>query len=97
MPQSDKGRAVLWSWMKSNIAPLEKRVSMQGLGRAPEIQQYGCDAATKTDLDAFFDPLTGQLEGLPRELKEANDQIERCVAFKSAKATEIAAALKAAQ
>jgi alanyl aminopeptidase len=94
MPQSDKGRAVLWSWLKSNVAPLEKRVSMQGLGRAPEIQQYGCDAATKADLDAFFDPLTSQLVGLPRELKEANDQIDRCVAFKGAKASEIAAALQ---
>ncbi len=59
----------------------------------PEIQQNGCDAATKADLDAFFDPLTSQLEGLPRELREANDQIDRCIAFKNAKATEIAAAL----
>jgi alanyl aminopeptidase len=96
MPQSNEGRTVLWSWLKTNIAAVEKRVSMQGLGRAPEIQQYGCDAATKTDLDAFFDPLTSQLEGLPRELKEANDQIDRCVAFKNAKAAEISLALKAA-
>jgi hypothetical protein len=66
---------------------------MQGLGRAPEILQYGCDAQTKSDMDAFFGPLTGQLEGLPRELREANDQIDRCVAFKNAKAPEIAAAL----
>jgi alanyl aminopeptidase len=97
MPQSDKGRAVLWSWLKTNLDAVEKRVSVQGLGRAPEIQQYGCDAATKSDLDAFFDPLTSQLEGLPRELKETNDQIDRCIAFKSAKASEIAAALKTAQ
>jgi hypothetical protein len=96
MPQSAKGRTVLWSWLKSNIAGVEKRVSMQGLGRAPEIQQNGCDAATKADLNAFFDPLTSQLEGLPRELKEANDQIDRCAAFKDAKAGEIATALKAA-
>ena len=97
MPQSDKGRAVLWTWLKTNLAGVEKRVSVQGLGRAPEIQQYGCDAATKADLNAFFGPLTGQLEGLPRELREANDQIDRCVAFKNAKATEIAAALKVAK
>jgi alanyl aminopeptidase len=96
MPQSNEGRTVLWSWLKTNLAAVEKRVSMQGLGRAPEIQQYGCDAATKADMDAFFDPLTSQLEGLPRQLREANDQIDRCIAFKNAKATQIAAALKAA-
>jgi alanyl aminopeptidase len=97
MPQSDKGRTVLWNWLKTNLKAVEARVSMQGLGRAPEIQQNACDVATKADLDAFFDPLTSQLEGLPRELKEANDQIDRCIAFKNAKATEIAAALKTAK
>jgi alanyl aminopeptidase len=93
MPQSGKGRTALWSWLKTNLTAVENRVSVQGLGRAPEIQQNGCDSATKADLDAFFNPLTSQLEGLPRELREANDQIDRCIAFKNAKATEIAAAL----
>ncbi|HEY1838509.1 MAG TPA: M1 family metallopeptidase [Rhizomicrobium sp.] len=97
LPQSDKGRTVLWSWLKTNLKAVENRVSLQGLSRAPEIQQYACDTATKSDLDAFFDPLTSQLEGLPRELKEANDQIDRCIAFKNAKAPQIAAALKVAK
>ncbi len=97
MVQSGKGHTVLWNWLKANLKAVEGRLSLQGLGRAPEIQQYGCDAATKADLNAFFEPLASQLEGLPRELRETNDQIDRCIAFKNAKASEIAAALKTAR
>ena len=41
-------------------------------------------------------PRANELVGAPRELREANDQIDRCIAFKSAKGVEIATALKTA-
>jgi alanyl aminopeptidase len=91
------GRPVLWTWFKANFEAMEKRVSAQGLGSAPDIQKFGCDAAAKSDLDAFFLPKTGELQGTPRTLKENDDRIDRCVAFKQAKGAEIAAALKAAK
>jgi alanyl aminopeptidase len=97
MSAEDKGRTVLWTWFKANIDALEKRVSSQGLSGAPDILKFGCDAATKSDLDAFFGPRTGQLEGTPRTLKENDDRIDRCIAFKAAKGVEIEAALKVAK
>jgi len=97
MSAEDRGHAVLWSWFKANIDAVEKRVSSQGLSGAPDILKFGCDAATKSDLDAFFGPRTGQLEGTPRTLKENDDRIDRCIAFKTAKGVEIEAALKTAK
>jgi alanyl aminopeptidase len=89
------GRDVAWAWFKQNYDGVLKRLSTEGMSSMPDLQSYGCDAAAKTDLDAFFGPKTGQLSGTPRTLKEDDDRINRCIAFKSAKAGEISAALKA--
>jgi cytosol alanyl aminopeptidase len=97
MSAEDKGHAALWAWFKANFDAIEKRVSSQGLSGAPEILKFGCDAQTKTDLDAFFAPKTAELEGTPRTLKENEDRIDRCIAFKQAKGAEIEAALKTAK
>ncbi len=86
----------LWAWFKSHFPAYRKRLSRRGMSGTPEIQKFGCDARTKTDLHAFFAPKTGDLEGTPRTLKQNEDRIDRCIAFKAAKGAEISAALRAA-
>ncbi len=95
MQAEAKGRDVAWAWFKQNYSGVLKRVSTEGMSAMPDLLSYGCDAAAKADLDAFFGPKTGQLTGTPRTLKENDERIDRCIAFKSAKAREISAALKA--
>ena len=97
LQREEKGQPVLWSWFKANFTAMEARVSPQGMGEAPSFFQYGCDAAAKSELDGFFGPKTGELQGTTRTLKENDDRIDRCIAFKQAKGTEITAALKAAK
>jgi hypothetical protein len=89
-----KGRDVAWAWFKANYSSVLKRLSPYGMGGTPDILQYACDSNAKADLTAFFGPKTSQLTGTPRALKENEDRIDRCVAFKQAKAAEIAAAIK---
>jgi alanyl aminopeptidase len=96
LPQSEKGRTVMWAWFKANIEAVKKRVSAYGLGGAPNILGNACDAGSKAELNAFFGPRVGEMTGGPRNLREVNDQIDRCIALKQAKGTEIAAALKTA-
>lgn len=95
--RESKGQAVLVAWVKANFATLEARVSAQGLGGIPEMYGIGCDAAAKSDLDGFFGAKTGELEGSARVVKENDNRIDRCIAFKAAKGDEINAALKAAR
>ncbi|MGN6517450.1 MAG: M1 family metallopeptidase [Rhizomicrobium sp.] len=90
-----KGRDVAWSWFKTNYDPLLKRLSTYGMSSAPDILKFACDANAKADLAAFFGPKTSQLTGTPRTLKENEDRIDRCIAFKQAKGAEIAAAIRA--
>jgi alanyl aminopeptidase len=97
LQREEKGRAEMWTWFKANFAAMEKRVSAEGLSSAPDLLAYGCDSATRADLDGFFGPKTGELQGTPRTLKEDDERIDRCIAFKQAKGAEISAALRAAK
>jgi hypothetical protein len=90
-----KGRDVAWVWFKANYNNVLKRLSSYGMGGTPDILQYACDGNAKADLAAFFGPKTSQLTGTPRTLKENEDRIDRCVAFKQAKGAEISRAIKA--
>lgn len=90
-------KEALWNWFKKNFAAIEKRVSAQGMSFAADIQKFGCDQATKTDLVSYLGPKAKDLDGLPRTLKENEDRIDRCMAFKKAKGTEINAALHSSE
>jgi alanyl aminopeptidase len=95
MQAEPKGRDVAWAWFKANYSNLLKRLSSYGMGDTPGILQYACDGTAKADLAAFLGPKTSQLTGTPRTLKENEDRIDRCVAFKQAKGTEISGAIRA--
>jgi len=94
MEAETPAREILWNWLKANFAAVERRVSAEGFDSAPDIMKFACDARSKADLDGFLGPKTSQLEGTPRVLRENDDRIDRCIAFKGAKASEIAAALQ---
>ena len=90
-----KGREVAWAWFKANYDAVLKRLSSYGMSSTPGLLANACDPAAKSDLDSFFGPKTGQLTGTPRTLKENEDRINRCIAFKQAKGAEIGAAVGA--
>ena len=95
MANEPVARGVMWNWFKANYSAVVARASTQGVWRAVGILANVCDAGSRSALDAFFRPKTAQLEGAARPLALAEERIDRCVAFKAAKDTEIAAALGA--
>ncbi len=95
--REQKGQAVLWAWFKANFTAVEGRVSAEGLSGTPDIMGIGCDAGAKADLEGFFGPKTGELQGTNRTLKQTGERIDRCIAFKQAKGAEVVAALRAAK
>jgi alanyl aminopeptidase len=88
---------VLWSWFKANYDGLVRRVSLFGMSRSPTIGDEMCTPEMKADFDAFFEPKLKSLPGADRRFALANERIDRCLAFKLAKGTELEAALKAAK
>src|SRR6185503_19104361 len=86
-------KAALWTWFKNNFGNLEKRVSKYGMSSTPGIQKFGCSAEDRDELRGVFAMEAGRLVGVPRNLRENLDRIDRCVAFKAAKGAEVNAAL----
>lgn len=85
--------AALWSWYESNYGQLLNRLSRDRMTRAVGTLQSVCDASAQNDLDAFFGPKTGYLTGTTRALALADQKFARCVAFRQARAADVAAAL----
>jgi len=55
------------------------------------------NAGERKDLESFFRPKVPQLPGTQRTLALAEQQIDRCLAFKDAKGAEVVAAFRAAK
>jgi alanyl aminopeptidase len=89
-------RPAYWNWLKANFAALEKRLSRYGMGGTPNTQHYACDNASRSDLQTFLGPKASRLVGMPRTLRQAQERIAACIAFKAAKGGEVNAALAAA-
>jgi len=94
MSEEPTAAATLWNWYKANFKVLLARLSRDGMRRAPSTLQFACDEPARNDLDAFFAPKTGYLTGTARALSLAEQRIDRCIVFRQAKASEIAAALR---
>jgi cytosol alanyl aminopeptidase len=95
--QEPTARAALWSWFEGNYAEFIKRVSPLGMLGAPSMLSSSCSAGERKDLEAFFRPKVSQLPGTQRTLALAEQQIDRCLAFKDAKGAEVEAAFRAAK
>ncbi len=84
-------------FIKAHIDELLKdRPSVFGmeLGDAlPIVGTHFCDVQSRSDLDTFFAPLAAKYEGLPRNLAQVEEGIDRCVAIKNSQAAGVAAFL----
>jgi alanyl aminopeptidase len=90
-------RVQIWTWFKTNYPMLLNRISPMGMLRAPLILAGACDGGSRTEVETFFRPKVPQLPGTQRSLALAEEQIDRCIAFKQARGAEIESAIRAAK
>ncbi len=95
MADEPVARNTLWGWYTQNFNAILARVSAQGMRRPVGTLEKACDTSARNALNDFFGPRTGELTGTRRPLATANERISRCIAFRSAKSQEVAAALQA--
>jgi cytosol alanyl aminopeptidase len=97
MSNEPVARVQFWGWFKQNYPVLLKRLSPFGMGRGPLILANACDSGLRGDVESFFRPKVPQLPGTHRTLALAEEQIDRCIAFKQARGAEVESAVKAAK
>jgi alanyl aminopeptidase len=86
-------RTTLWPWLETNFRLVQGRQTLAVMQGATVMMENACDAGIRTRMDKFLAPYISQIEGGARRLAETDEKIDRCVAFRAAKGTDISAAL----
>ena len=89
-------RDVAWTWLKAHFDTLAPMLPDRYAGYVPGIPAF-CDKEHGDDLRAFFTPRVPTITGGPRNLAQALDRIEQCVARRDAQresATQYVRSLK---
>ena len=74
-------RASTWQWIRDEYDALAERLGRYYMGELPNITGYFCDEAHAAEVEAFFAPLVDGLEGGPRNLAGALEEIRLCAAL----------------
>ncbi|WP_049973996.1 M1 family metallopeptidase [Azospirillum sp. B4] len=77
-----------WAWVQDNIAHLRARGSTATLSALASPLEGLCTAQAAAQVEAFFRPLAGDLEGGGRTVDQAVERIRLCAAQHSAPAAE---------
>lgn len=85
-------RPVAWAWLQKNLDAVIARVPVWNQGDIVALPQGFCSQPRADAVQAFFGPKVDNLQGGPRDLALAVEQIELCTALKAARGNELAAA-----
>jgi alanyl aminopeptidase len=83
-------RDAAWSWVEENHRELIEQIDASSQAELTWLASSFCDAASADAVEAFFAPFITELEGGPRSLAGATEQIRLCAALKTAQAPAIA-------
>ena len=87
-------RRATFDWFKANDEAFIDRVSHFGHRWFPTFGAGFCTKAERDELESFFTPLLGRLDGAERTLAETLEGIELCTALVAAKHAEATAAFQ---
>lgn len=79
----EETRAAAWVWFTKNFDAVLPRVSTAQQRYLPRMGRGFCDAARREEVRSFFEKRAQDLEGGPRELANALEEIDLCIAFKA--------------
>jgi alanyl aminopeptidase len=87
-------RGGAWAWLRKDFKRLTAPVPKDGQARFIGLTGQLCTDAAHAEIDWFFKPMVKELVGAPRTFANALETVDRCVAWRKAKGSELAAAVK---
>jgi alanyl aminopeptidase len=82
-------RAQAWPWLKTNFDAYSARFGAGGGGRTLSWLEDYCSAELRADIDGYFRPRIAEIRGGPRRLALTLEQVDQCLALKSAHGGEV--------
>lgn len=80
---NSKARPAAWDWLRANLDGVIARVPVWNQGDMVALPRQFCSAKRKAEVEAFFGPKVAELQGGPRDLALALEQIDLCAAMKT--------------
>lgn len=87
-------RQLAWDFFKQNFDALLAKLPREFGGVLPFVGRPFCDAAHRTDLEAFFKDRAEKLIGAKRNLAQTLEGIDQCVALKDSQTETVASFLR---
>jgi alanyl aminopeptidase len=84
-------REATWRWIRDEYDALGERLGRYYMGELPGIAEYFCDEVHAAEVEAFFAPVVDGLEGGPRNLAGALEEIRLCAALAQVQGPALAA------
>ncbi|APR86556.1 Membrane alanine aminopeptidase N [Minicystis rosea] len=84
-------RDVAWAWMQQNVDGIIGRISERWGARLPWIAVGFCDKRHAEEVNGLFQPRLASLNGLPRELAGALEDMRLCAARREAQESSVRA------
>ncbi len=82
----EETRAPVWEWLKQNIDQLLPRIPKWRQGDLPGVAAGFCSKERKAEVSRFFESRVAALDGGKRSLENTLEQIDLCIAAKTAHA-----------
>ncbi|MEL6258851.1 MAG: M1 family aminopeptidase, partial [Pseudomonadota bacterium] len=90
----EANQAETWVWIQDNFDRILAKVPRQWGRRTPNYAASFCTLEQADDAKVFFESVAEKVPGYERALNQSLESIRLCAAFKSAKAGELAAAIR---
>jgi alanyl aminopeptidase len=88
-------RSGAWAWLRKDFKRLTDPVPKDSHGRFVALPSTLCTDSAHAEIEWFFKPMVDELMGAPRLFANTLETVDRCVAWRKAKGSELAAALRA--
>ncbi len=88
-------RPLVWDFLKANFDTVVAKTPREATGALPYYAAGFCDAARRKDIEAFFAGRIEKLPGGPRNLAQALESVNLCIAARAAQEPGVGAFLEA--
>jgi alanyl aminopeptidase len=88
-------RAGAWAWLRKDFKRLTAPVPKDGHARFIGLTAQLCMDSAHAEIEWFFKPMVKDLIGAPRTFANTLETVDRCVAWRKAKGSELATAWRA--
>jgi alanyl aminopeptidase len=86
-------RPGVWAWFRRDFKRISASIPNDARSRLVNLAKSLCGDQSRAEIEWFYKPMIGDISGAPRVYANVLETVDRCVAWRRAKGSELSAAL----